>query len=323
MCGHAALEPRPVPVAAAAPERIVPFGSSRADLVPAVEKLIRSRVKNPASDLTAKNLTERAVAVWWPLWLVDTTVVGRFTAEVGYNEEVVSSEETLDKDRWQTREVTRARLRWEPRAGAVSRRFDNAMAPAMGEHASLWERLGAYHTGHAVEFTADKLAGGVVLWPDVQPNEAWGAAHAHLVQQIAADVRIAADVAEVRDLVADAKYTNPHWTWLLVPMYASGYRDDAGVWRPVWFHGETGHAFGPMMGSVARATFWGALWAFAGTVMLGVALLVTLAAVAFPPLLVLAALVAMVAVVPFIVAMLQPLQTWRHNRVEAARFAKP
>lgn len=317
-CGVAKVAPRPALVREAMPELIVPFQASREDLIPALRTFLRG-VWFPTGDMTAENLSKRAIPVWWPVWLVDAGCLAAFNAEVGFNYQVKSSDEILEGGAWKTREVLRTKIRWEPRTGAIARRYDNVVARALGEHEQIGERVGAYDHGRAVQFTVDKLAGAWVQLPDVSPDEAWPAAEQGFVAAAAAEIAEAVAAEHVRGVTLQgATFDEVNWTWLLLPLYATWYTDDSGVRRVVAFHGETGKAHGVRLASVTRGFIWSTVLALIGTAILVGAGVIGLIGLVLLPLLVVALVVAALGGVFYLAALWPPFRAWSHNRAELA-----
>ncbi len=316
ICAEAALSPQNVVMRDAEPEQVVPFGASRQDLKPKLAEF--ASVRFVTGDLTADNLVERAVPVWWPVWLVDATCEGSFKAEVGFDYEVKSTEEVLDGGTWRSREVMRDKIRWEPRQGAVSRRYDNVPAEALTEHDARKKAIGGYDYRKAVDYTQDKLADAWVQLPDVPPDEAWPDAEAGIAKKVGQDVRQAIDVRHVRGVTVSADYPDVNYTWMLLPMYASWYVDSGGVRRPVLFHGETGQVYGKRMASVTKGLVWGAVIGTFATGLLLLAGFVGLVGIVLLPLLAVAAVLGALSLPFFALALWPPLSAWSHNRRETA-----
>lgn len=318
-CGVGKVAPQPAVVRAAEPELIVPFGASKDDLVPALRKFAGSFWFR-ARDLNADNLARRAIAVWWPVWLVDATCIGRFNAEVGFDYAVKSSDEVLENGSWRTKEVMRTKIRWEPRLGGAVRHYDNVPAEALTEHDALWKAVGAYDYRRAIPYTNAKLADAWVRLPDRSPDEAWPDAEAGFVKRLTRDVQRAVTAEHARGVTVAGDYENVNFTWMLLPMYATWYTDDGGTRRVVLFHGETAQAYGPKMASVMKGLLWGGIIALLATGVLVVAALVGLIGLAVVPLLVVALLIACVGGAMYLVALWPPLHAWSRNRRELAAF---
>jgi hypothetical protein len=318
-CAGAPLVPQPAMVREAPPERIVPFSSGRRDLMPALTRFCAVRLRT--SDLTAEHLAERATAIWFPMWLVDATGVGTWSAEVGFDYQVQSHEEQLQGGSWRTVEVMRTQIRWEPRLGSVERAYANVPTPALTEHAALIEALGRYDLDRSVDFTPDKVAGGLLRLPDVHPADAWPEAEDALGHAVAEDCAKAAGAQHVRNVHATVSWEEPHWTWMLLPVYASWYADDAGEKHVVYVNGQTGLVVGPTYASMRKAWLWAAILGGLGVASTVGAGLLAIVGLAIWPLLAVAAIVGVIAAAFFLAALAPPLWVWSHNRAQRIALA--
>lgn len=312
LCAKAVVGPRNVQIADGEPERLVPFGASREDLLPALRAF--AGIWFPCPDLTAERLAERAIPLWWPMWLIDATCEGPYEAEVGFDFEVQSSEEALDNGSWTSRQVTRTKIRWEARRGAVSRRYDNVSASAVASHEARWTALGGYDTRRAVDFTPDKLSSAWLELPDRTPTDAWEEAVGAFDQRVGADVGRAILADHTRGARFSGDYADRVFTWQLLPVYSSWYLDDAGVRHPVLFHGITGAVIGRARASARKGWLWAAALATVAALLLSVAVVSVLFALIFPPLMVLSMAVGAVALAMFLAALWPPYRVWSTNR---------
>ncbi len=313
-CGQAPLAPQAAKMREAPPERIVPFGSGRQDLLPAFVRF--ASVRFATEDLTAANLVSRATAIWFPMWLVDATAVGSWSAEVGFDYDVQSHEESLRGGTWKTAAVIRQQVRWEPRLGAAQRRYQDVPTPALADHVRILEVLGRYDLGRSVDFTSDKLAGALLRLPDQDTEDAWPEAEEALGRALAEDCARAAGARHVRNAHATARWEDPTWTWMLLPVYATWYADDAGKRHVVLVNGQSGQVAGPAYGSMRRAWLWAGLLGLLGTGALVAAGLIAVVGLALWPLMALAAIVAAVSLGLYLAALWPPLSVWAHNHGE-------
>ncbi len=289
VCARGALAPQPAFMRPEPPELTLPFARQPADLRAALEAFVKPVWLRP-DDLDAGRLAQRAVPVFWPLWLVDADLAGGWQAELGFDYQVQSSQEAYQGGQWTTTELLETRARWEPRCGEIRRRYHNVATPALTDQAALTAGLGEYPLAEARPYAADDLRSAAVRVPDLPPESAWPAAQAQLERLAAADCQAAAGAQHVRQIRLAVDYAAPHWTQLLVPVYATYYTDDAGQRQPVLINGRSGRISGRRLAS-ARKGQQLALGLGAGA--LGVFLLglvLALAGALFPPLVVLGGL---------------------------------
>jgi hypothetical protein len=297
-------------------ERMVPFALEESGLAEALGTFANVRFRE--AELDAALLARRARRVWWPAWLVDVTVDGTFDAETGEPYAVRSSEEVLRGGAWTRVEVDRTRVRWSPRKGQVLRRYENLPAPALTTAAARQESLGTWSTQGAVP--AAPGPGDWIQLPDRPPEAAWPDVEAQLPAAVATDLKAALGAGHVRDLSLAAAYHDAQYTWLLLPMYATWYRDGSGTRHTVLVHGVTGRAAGRALASLRRAWAWAALLALTATAALvggalGVAVGLPLATVGLGVVLMGGGAVLVCLSLPlYALALWPPLSAWRRNR---------
>lgn len=324
-CLTARLEPIPALQGDAPPELIVPFAVSDATLTANLERWLRDIPFKPAS-LNVNALRAHMTRVFLPLYLADARAYGTWQAQMGFDYLVASSEERFDGQTWVTQRLNETRVRWEPRAGELTRGYENLSAPALEQHPRRMFELGAsngreppYDTSRAVPFSADALTGALVRAPDLAPNAAWQYAREQLERRAARECETAANAQHHEKFELRAVYGEPHWTLLLLPTYISSYAGDDGKWIPVRVNGQSGYVSGIKRASMKRARVWSivigalALGAFLLTVLLGIAGALNDTFV-FPALLVLVAtfLLCLAAPAPLIMA-------WQFNQQNAEK----
>ncbi|MBI4670073.1 MAG: hypothetical protein HY741_00165 [Chloroflexi bacterium] len=322
-CLAARLEPLPALQADAPPELVIPFGVSDATLDANLERWLRAIPFKPAS-LSAKALRANLARIFLPLYLADARAFGTWQAQMGFDYLVASSEERFDGNGWVTQRLNETRVRWEPRAGELARKYENTPAPALEQHARWMLALGAsnwreppFDTSRAISFASEALNNAIVRVPDVAPNAAWQFAREQIERRAARECETASNAQHHEQFVLRAAYGEPHWTLLLLPTYVSSYIGDDGKWIPVRVNGQSGFVSGVKRASLKRAQRWAivigiiAFAAFMLTVLLGMAGALNDAFV-FPALLVL--------VVTFFLCLAAPaplIITWQFNRQNA------
>ena len=245
----AVLEVAETRLVEAEPELVVANQLDEAGVVERLRPWVKALRYRP-EDLDAERIASRARLVWLPRWLADVTGKGSWSAELGFAEEVASTREALDKrGRWTTVSETDIRLRWEPRAGTLSRRFDNLPAPALVDDEELLASLG----GYASAGRPGGLPEGLVWLPERTPEEARPLAEEGLATPVAELCQRAAGAAARRGFRMRVAWSEHHWTWLLLPVWSSWYEDDEGRRHAVLVGGEAGGVTGVRQASQAAA----------------------------------------------------------------------
>jgi hypothetical protein len=247
-CATGRLEPQPVRLRPEPPELLIPFKHSPADLRQLIDRFIKPVWLRP-DDCNQRNLLQRLTPIYWPMWLVDSDLSGDWQAEMGYDYQVKSSQESYAQGGWKTRELVETRIRWESRLGQLTRHYDNAAAPALSDAVALTTRIGATSRGPAVPYSPVALSQAVVRVPDLHPENAWPQAQAALHQAAAEECQQASQAQHVRNYAIQATYANLHWTQLLQPMYATYYLDDQSRPQILLVNGQSGVIGGPRRAS--------------------------------------------------------------------------
>lgn len=321
-CGRGRLAPQPARLRPEPPELQAPFLKTGSALLPIFQRFTSPIWLRP-DDFNPESLTRKAVPVYWPAWLVDSDVSGAWQAEVGYDYQVQSSQETYGGSGWQSRPLVETRIRWEPRAGELSRHYDNITAPAASDQARLLSLLGEYLPGQARPFDARELAPQpgshetpVVRVPDLPPESAWPLAKDRLDQAVSMECCQAARGQHIRSFRLQAEYRSLHWTQLLLPMYVTFYTDDAGQVHPVYINGQTGTIGGLRLASQKKG------WRLAG-ILVAVALglfLLGLLGIALGPVASALSVAGMVfialAFVAGLAALVPAIYPWQWNRTQ-------
>lgn len=297
------------------PELVMPFRLSPELLQSQVERFSRG-IPYPPEDMNAENIRGRLVQLYLPVWLLDAETRAYWQADVGFNYDVVSHQEHYSQHTggWQTQEVTKTRIRWEPRLGKLQRTYHNLAAPALEEDQTLRTALGAFDYRTASLFSAGWVDSAVIRLPDRSPNDAWVEASNALKQLASAECVKAAGADHIREFNWQAEYPTKNWTHLLLPVYTAYYKDDLGTACPMIIHGQTGQISGLRRASPVRGRR--AALGILGTalVLFLVSLILGLLGIVFPPLLLFAALGFIVAVVVAVGALIPVIRVWNFNR---------
>jgi hypothetical protein len=317
-CGQAGLTPLDAvedkPAHTQPPELILPFKLSPTDIARPLADFARSFWFTP-SDLTAERLRGRLQKVYLPLWLVDAQINALWSAETGFNYQVVSHREQYSDGRWRTEQVEETRIRWEQRAGRIEKEYHNQTAPALEKEAALQQRLGAHNLSAAQPFAPALLDEAVVQLPDRPPEDAWTDAAVGFQRQAMADCQRADQADHLREFHWSPDYANKHWTQLLRPLYTTYYLDDDNQPWPVLVHGATGKLYGRQRASMKRAKQTALLIGAAAALIFVVSLLLLIIGFYASELLLAAAALGLIAAVgTAAVALVPPLVVWNNNR---------
>ncbi|MBE2223589.1 MAG: hypothetical protein IAF02_18755 [Anaerolineae bacterium] len=255
-CGRAVLtyidEKEDKPAYIYAPEQIIPFSASRDSLQQKLTQFVKKSWFAPA-DLTPQNLSSRLQPIYLPFWLVDASAEARWQAEVGFDYQIVSHRENYSDSGWQSEKIKETKVRWEPRLGTLQRRYHNCPAPALEEHVQWRQLLGNFRTESPQPYQIESLEAAMVRLPNRPPDDAWPDAEASLKAAATAEVQQAAKADHIRQFRWSAAYSEQNWTQMLVPIFATYYRDDDDVVRMVYAHGQTGELAGQRRASLKKA----------------------------------------------------------------------
>jgi hypothetical protein len=242
-----------------APEYVLPFELAHETIFQAIEGFARG-IPYPPFDLNPENLVNRLCRVYLPVWLVDTEISGTWEMQAGYQYQVVSYQDHFDDHRrgWVSREVEETRMRWEPRLGRLSRKYQNVPAPALDDTGLLRglsstdgrERWQIYQPGSTSKALVRLPQRGTEdAWNDIQPT----------IQTISlGECKAAAEADEVRDFHWSPEFKQQYWSLLLKPIYMTYYQDDSGQPCPVMLNGQNGNIKGKRVasGQHARRMTW-------------------------------------------------------------------
>lgn len=322
-CLEARLEPIPALEHVAPPELILPFAVADATLAANLERWRRDIPFKPAS-LTLDALRKQMMPVYVPMYLADTSVWGTWNAQMGFDYLVASSEERFNSGQWVSQRINETRVRWEPRAGEISRKFENIPAPAFENHPRLMAALGdgstfPFDASRARLFSADLLKQALVRAADIESAAAWKMARPEVERRAALDCRTACNAQHHEQFVLRAAFGDPHWTLMLLPTYVTSYSDDDNKWIAVRINGQTGQVSGIKRASIKTAQSWAlglgalAMLAFLATV------LIALTALAEPRMSSVAVILVVITLLMCLAAPVPLILAWQFNRTNAAK----
>ncbi len=312
-CALGVLETQPARLRPEPPELLIPFGKNRQEVRTTLEKFIRP-VWLRCQDFTIEHLLQRVTPVYWPMWLVDADLKGDWRGEVGYNYQVKSSQESYNRNGWNSRDILETRVRWEPRLGYLERHYNNVVSPALNDHARLARNLGSYHQQNAIPYQVNQIANTVLQIPDLHPENTWPMAQAQLETAAAEECRQAAQGQHIRGYQINSTYSSLNWTQQLHPIFVTYYHDDGGQPHLVWVNGQTGTVSGARLASQKAGWRWAGILAGVALCLFMLSLGAFAASVLAPPLSFLGILLIMLAFVSAVASIFPAVWPWQWNR---------
>jgi hypothetical protein len=312
-CFQGPVEPQPAYLREEPPEQVLPYGISERKLAGILERWTEG-IRFRPDELRAETLMRRARRYFVPLWLVDGQVEGAWRADVGFDYQAVSYQDRYSDGRgWSSQEVREGRVRWEPRVGRISRRYDNLPAPALDDHRTLMERLGSFDLNQRVGYSPDAVADGTIRIPTLEPEAAWPGAEAAFVQAAGAECQQAAAADHIRDFTPEVEYRNLNWTQLLLPAYVTWYREGEQVW-PVLINGQSGQVSGARRASSRKANTTSLVLGGVAVALFVLGGLLALAGALLPPAAVVGGLILVFGVLLGLAAPIPAISAWVFNR---------
>lgn len=317
-CARGSLEPQSVRIRPEAPEKLVAFRLLPKDLLPGLTRFAEGVWIRP-DDLDGEKLASRAIPVFWPVWLVDAAMDGAWTAEVGFDYQVKSSQESYAGGNWRSREIVETRSRWEPRLGQLRRKYDNITADAVTDAETLLKRAGSYNLGSAAPYQSAAVGGALLRVPDLPPESAWPAAKNGIHIAAAQECQQASAGQHIRNFTAQAAYHDQNWTQLLLPLYLTYYTDDAGQPVIVQVNGQTGAVGGPRLASQKKGWRRAGAMAALGFFLALLGILFVFTGGIFPLLALLGAVVFVGGIICGLGAVVPAVWPWQWNRKQPGR----
>jgi len=308
-CVSGRLEEQPALVRQEPPELLVSFQLNK----PQLENIFKQFTKGvwlAPDDFNYNQLVQRAMPVFWSMWLVDSDVKGTWQAEVGFDYQVESSVEAFQAGQWNTQKKIETRIRWETRIGTLERHYDNVAVPALEGHSMLTSRLGGYALEQARTYQAKDLSEAFIRLPDLSPEDSWDIAQKNIQQVAGNECQQAAEAQHIRNFSIQAEYSSQRWSQLLLPMIASYYYGDNGKVYPVWINGQNGQINGVRIASQKKGWLWAGLLAGSALALFIVGLLLTF----IPPIALLGAILIFLALCLGVIAIIPAVWPWQWNR---------
>ena len=313
LCLQSFVELQPALLREEPPEQVVSYDVSIADLSTILTRWTQGGRFRPA-ELRASVLLDRIQRYLVPLWLVDGRAEGPFRADVGYDYQVVSHQDRFNGGAgWSSQEVTETRRRWEPRAGRISRAYENVVAPALDDHTELMRRLGDYDLAARVAYSPDASHDAAVRIPTLEPEAAWAAAEPAFERAVETECRLAAGADHIRDFTLQAEYQDLNWTLLLLPAYVTWYQEEDRVW-PVLINGQSGRVSGVRRASTRKANTASVAMGGVAALLFALGGLLTLMGALFPPTAILGIPLLIVSTLLGLAAPVPAISAWVANR---------
>lgn len=312
-CAQEQLEPQPALLRREPPERMIPFQVDQPGLLAILQRFTEGVWLHP-DDFTAQILFERAVPTFWPMWLVDADMAGNWQAEIGYDYQVKSSQESYAGGGWRTRDVVENRIRWEPRVGQLERHYDNIAVPALEDHDFLTRRVGRYHRDAELPFSPERMHGAALRVPDLPPESAWPQAESNLKKAAAEECRSAANGQHVRSFALRAGYRALRWTQQLQPLYMTYYTTDDGKPHMVYVNGQTGTVGGRRLASQRKGWLWAGVGAAISLTLFLLGLMLSALGAVAPPVAALGIVLVVLGVIAGLLAVIPAVYPWQWNR---------
>lgn len=254
-CGQGKLESQPARLRPEAPELLIPFHKRPTELQTLLEAFIKPVWLRP-DDMNAQTLAHRAIPVYLPMWLIDADLSGEWQAEMGYDYDVKSSQESFQSGQWRSKDVTETRVRWESRLGQIKRHYDNIPAPALSKWKQIQALTGTYNQEEALPYNAELIGKASLRVPDLLPESAWPLAETALRELASKECQQAADAQHTRNFNIHTNYENLNWTQLLHPAYITFYTNDDGRPQPILINGQNGKIGGVRLASQRKGWQW-------------------------------------------------------------------
>ncbi len=313
LCRRGNLTTQPILSRPGVPEKLLPFKINRQQLIGIYEKFVLGMWIKP-EDFKTELLLNRTIPVFWPLWLVDSDVSGRWQMEAGFDYQVESAKETYVSGQWQSQKEVETRIRWEPRLGQVNTHIENVSVPALDGHKKRQALTGNYALSQASDFEPQLLGSAVLEMPDLPPEQAWPQAKP-LVDQAIGNICVDASQAQhQRNFTLEAIYEHLHWTEFFLPMYTTFYTDDNGDPQILFVNGESGRISGLRLASQKKGFQIAGIMAVIAGVFLLLALLGFLLTMILPLASIVAALAGLLGIALGIAAIVPAVWPSQWNR---------
>ncbi len=216
-----------------------------------------SRFFFPPADLSLPTLMSRIRLMYVPVWLMDTRLNTQWAADVGFDYEVISSQEKLRGSTWSTTEVKRIQQDWEGRAGTINLNYENIPADAIEREFNFWPVVRLTPSQHkllhrAEPYNATTAEKATFLLPSRIPADAVNDMLPSLMGLAQDDVQSACRADHIRNFNWAPKIEQQNWTKLLMPVWSTWYKDEDDRKRMLFINATTGQGWGERIPSMRR-----------------------------------------------------------------------
>ncbi len=321
-CTKAQLAPQPAVMRPEPPELLIPFQKAANSLLPDFERFVKAVWLRP-DDFNEKTLQKRCVPVFIPLWLVDAHLCGSWEAELGYDYQVKSSQDSYQGSKWVSHEVVEDRVRYEPRTGTLERHYDNAAVAATRDQQWIISLTGDYRYNESKRFDRSQIGAAILQVPELSPESAWPSARDRLERQAVEDCIKAAGAQHVRSSAVKLSYSDLNWTQMLLPLFATYYRDDDGNVHSILVNGQTGQMGGVRMASQRKGWKVAGISAGIGVALFLLALLFFALSTSLPALSGIGGFLAFISLCLGLFAIVPAVWPWQWNRKQTPEPGQP
>jgi len=251
-CGDALVAQPKAADALIAPDGVLPARITRQEAQTQVREWLQTRRFAPNA-LNRLARQESIAGVYLPFWAYDADTTSQYTGQRGEHYWETETYQVRDSDgdlETQTRRVVHTA--WYPASGAVSRHFENVLAPASRSVAESnlntlepWDldALCAYDPAYLAGFKAERY--------QVEVRDGYVKALLAMKQTIEQDIRRDIGGDEQRVGYVETQYANAMFRHLLLPVWIGAYRFQSKVYQ-VAVNARTGEVQGDRPYSTAK-----------------------------------------------------------------------
>jgi hypothetical protein len=313
LCRMGKLTSQSAMVRSEPPELFIPVRVDQQELRVIFSNDIKGIWLRPES-LNIESLVQNSSLIYWPMWLVDSNMTGNWQAEVGFDYQVRSSQETYKDSHWRTEENIETRIRWEPRLGQINRSYENITVPAVDMHDTIEKMVGSYPTENNLRYQPDNFNGSVILVPDINDEQAWPIVKSILTRSAGEDCRKASSGQHIRNFTVQADFTAQNWTQLLLPLIITSYIGDNGEPNPIFINGQTGKIGGVRLASQRKGWQIAGISTAAAIILFAISVLLITMGVTLPFMTIIGLFILLLSIGGVVFAIIAVVWPWQWNR---------